>query len=391
MTTMSTQNRRADTPALGKINTALSGLRCIRCHRLWPIDDYFCGCPDCAKEGYPASVAPDFESFPSMRTSDDISGWLAYPGKSLLGEGGTPVIDLPELAAAVGVRKLWIKNEGSNPTGSHKDRMSAALIRRAEHVGARTLAVASSGNAGVSVAAYAARAGLDCVVVTTEGMSPGFSRAITAHGADIIVVPSSAARWELVSARSRSGDWYPATNFTTPAVGSNAFGVDGFRAIAFELFLSFGADQPTDILVPTSRADLLWGIVKGYSDLASVGLVVELPRVHAVEPFPRLSRVFDGEDYIGHFDGQSAFKSLGGTTVTYQAVKALLQARGSIAFPPTGLTFEAHRRLSRLGLYVESSSAIALSGLQLLRQKSLVSEEASVVLIMTSHGYKEDQ
>lgn len=378
----------SDAVAIRKTNPALSGLRCIRCQRLWPVDDYFCGCPDCSKEGYPASVAPDFEYFPAVLTADNVTDWLAYPGKPLLGEGNTPIIDLPQLAASMGVGRLSVKNEGANPTGSHKDRMSAAFIRRARDVGARTVAVASSGNAGVSVAAYAARAGIGCVVVTTAGMSDGLVQAIEAHGAEIITVASSAARWELVSHRSRSGEWYPATNFTLPAVGSNAFGVDGYRTVAFELFLSFGANQPTDILVPTSRADLLWGITKGYLDLRAAGLITKLPHIHAVEPFPRLSRVLDGEDYTCQFDGQSPIKSLGGTTVTYQGVKALLQARGSVATPPTELTIEAQSRLSRVGLYGESASAIVLSGLRLLRQASVVAADASVVLVMTSHGYK---
>lgn len=372
-----------------KTNSALSGLRCIRCQRLWPIDDYFCGCPDCFKEGYPASVAPDFEYFPPVLKPENVSDWLAYPGQPLLGEGNTPIIDLPHLATSMGVGRLWVKNEGANPTGSHKDRMSAAFIRRAQNVGARTVAVASSGNAGVSVAAYAARAGIACVVVTTAGMSKGLVQAIEAHGSEIITVTNSAARWELISDRSQSGEWYPATNFTLPAVGSNAFGVDGYRTVAFELFLSLGPNQPTDILVPTSRADLLWGIVKGYLDLRTAGLITELPHIHAIEPFPRLSRVLAGEDYIGHFDGQSPIKSLGGTTVTYQGVKALLQGRGCVATPPTELTIEAQCSLSRVGLYVESASAIVLSGLRLLRQASVIADDASVVLVMTSHGYKE--
>lgn len=374
---------------VGKPSRLLSGMRCVKCRRVWPVNDYFFGCPDCAEAGSPASVAPDFESLPGLGASDDIASWLAYPGSPHLGEGNTPLIDLPHLAAKKGLKRLRIKNEASNPSGSHKDRMSAALVRRARDIGARTLAVASSGNAGASLAAFAANAGFDCVVVTTADIGHAWRRAIELHGAEIILAPSAAARWDLVSAHAMTGEWYPATNFAVPAVGSNPFAVDGLRTIALELYLASKADPPTDIIVPVSRADLLWGVAKGYSDLASAGLVSKLPRIHAAEPFPRISRVFAGEDYFGHFDGQSPLRSLAGTTVTYQAIDALERCKGAVVAPDTEETITAQNDLARAGLFVESSSAITLSGLNVLRRWSVITEDASVVLIVTSHGYKE--
>ncbi|CDZ29937.1 pyridoxal-phosphate dependent enzyme [Neorhizobium galegae] len=370
-------------------NPSLSGMQCVKCQRTWPIGDYFYGCPACAAAGAPASVAPIFESFLELRGAGEIATWLAYPGHPRLGEGNTPLLELTETAAKNKVRWLGIKNEGANPTGSHKDRMSAAVVRRALDIGARTLAVASSGNAGASLAAYAAHAGLKCVVVTTAAMASGWRKAIELHGAEVIVAPNSAARWELVSVHAKSGEWYPASNFTIPAVGSNLFAVDGYRAIALELFLALGAEQPSDIIVPVSRGDLLWGLTKGYADLFGAGLVRDIPRIHAAEPFPRIARVMAGEDYVGQFDGQSPFLSLGGTTVTYQAIAALLSSRGAVAGPSADQTIAAQRELAQAGLFVESSSAIALAGLKILREQSVITQDASVVLILTSHGYKE--
>jgi threonine synthase len=370
-------------------NPMLSGMRCIKCQRSWPIGDYFGGCPACAAAGAPASVAPVFEKFPELIAAGDIANWLAYPGRPHLGEGNTPLIELIEIAAKNKIKWLGVKNEGANPTGSHKDRMSAAVVRRALDIGARTLAVASSGNAGASLAAFAAHAGLKCVVVTTEAMARGWRKAIELHGAEVIVAPNAVARWELVSLHSKSGEWYPASNFTIPAVGSNLFAVDGYRAIALELYLSLGAEQPSDIIVPVSRGDLLWGLAKGYADLVSAGLVTDIPRIHAAEPFPRISRVMAGKDYVGQFEGRSPLVSLGGTTVTYQAIKALLCSRGAVVGPSADQTIAAQLALARAGLFVEGSSAIVLAGLWILRDQSVIAEDASVVLILTSHGYKE--
>ncbi|MGI2033816.1 threonine synthase [Rhizobium panacihumi] len=316
--------------------------------------------------------------------------WLAYPGERQLGEGLTPVVDLPVLAQRNKVRRLLVKCEGANPTGSHKDRMSAGLIRRARDVGATTVAVASSGNAGASMAAYAANAGIDCVVVTTETMGRRWQRSIALSGARIVIAPDVAARWELINQRVEAGEWYPATNFTMPAVGSNPFAVDGLRSIAFELYLSLGCEQPTDIVVPVSRADLLWGLVKGYADLVASGRLQTMPRIHAAEPFPRLSRVLEGEYYTGSFKGTSRLQSLGGDTVTYQAIAALAMSGGSVVAPTETETMAAQREFAMAGLFVESASAIVLSGLAGLRRSSVISEEASILLIATSHGYKED-
>ncbi|MGK6317452.1 pyridoxal-phosphate dependent enzyme [Neorhizobium sp. DT-125] len=326
---------------------------------------------------------------PSLRRPAHLAGWLAYPGLPLLGEGNTPLIDMPFLAEKTTVKRLRVKNEAANPTGSHKDRMSAALVRRARDIGARKLAVASSGNAGVSLAAFAGSAGLECVVVTTADIGKGWRRAIELHGAKIVVAPSAAARWDLVSAHVMRGEWYPATNFAIPAVGGNPFAIDGLRTIALELYLCADDDPPTDIIVPVSRADLLWGLTKGYGDLASQGLIKKPPRVHAAEPFSRISRVLAGESYVGRFDGQSPLRSLGGTTVTYQAIDALARSGGKVIAPSTDDTLRARDELARGGLLVEKSSAITLSGLHILRQQSIISENASVVLIVTSHGYKD--
>ncbi len=109
-------------------NSNITGMNCIRCGALHPIADYFEGCPACLAEGFPASVAPYYEAAPSRFDRHHPEAWLAYPGGPFLGEGRTPLIALPQLANKIGVQSLFAKNEGANPTGSHKDRMSALLF-----------------------------------------------------------------------------------------------------------------------------------------------------------------------------------------------------------------------------------------------------------------------
>lgn len=377
-------------PRFGSPSPFVSGMQCICCGHVFPLGDFLTGCPICSADGYPANVAPRFDRFPSLCAPEDIPFWLTYPGHAQIGEGLTPVVDFPRLAERHGLKSLLVKNEGANPTGSHKDRMSASLVRRALDIGARKLIVASSGNAGASLAAYAANAGLGCVVVTTDAIGQQWRRSIALTDAQIVTTPDVASRWELVARMTASGECYPATNFAIPAVGSNPFAIDGLRAIAFELYLSLGEEQPTDIIVPVSRGDLLWGLTAGYADLMAAGRIKRIPHIHAAEPFPRLTRVIAGECYTGAFDGQSRLKSLGGNTVTYQALEALKRSAGVPVVPSTTDTIEAQSEFARAGLFVETSSAITLSALRILRQSRRIEEGGSVVLVATSHGYKED-
>ena len=374
---------------LPRLNPRVIGLRCVRCGIVFPIADYFEGCPTCLSQDMPASLAIEYRDFPKSLKS--LADWQVYPGHPSLGEGDTPLVSLEELAKEIGIRALYLKNEGANPTGSHKDRMSRLVVQRALEIGASTVAAASSGNAGVSLAAYAAHAGLACVIVTTPDMNPNWRRAIEMHGATLLATETPERRWQVLADRVGAGDWYPATNFAVPPVGSNPFGVDGYRSLAFEIFLGMGTSPCTDILVPTSRADLLWGIARGYRDLKTAGLVTERPRIHAVEPFARISKVLAGEDYRGTFAGSSALTSIGGSTVTYQALDAIAECKGSAVVIDDRAARNDQVRLARCGFYLELSSAAALTGLRNLVANGEVARDAVVVLVGTSNGSSEHQ
>ncbi|MBS7703746.1 threonine synthase [Chelatococcus asaccharovorans] len=370
-------------------NSSIVGMQCIRCERDYAFDDFFEGCPACLAEGWPASLKVRYGRFSGQLSMDTVHNWLAYPGPCL-GEGHTPLVDFPGLADEAGVAGLLVKNEAANPTGSHKDRMSALIVQRAREAGAPTLAVASSGNAGTSVAAYAAHAGLGCVVVTMPGMSPNWRRACEMHGARLVATPTPDERWMLVAQKARSGEWYPVTNYMIPAVGSNPIGIDGFRAIALELFLQTKNRSVTDIVVPTSRGDLLWGIAQGFVDLREAGLIRAIPRVHAVEPFARIKRALEEGDYRNIYDGKSAMVSLGGSTVTFQAVDGIRKTGGSAIPVDEQDVLRDQEVLAQNGLYTELSSAAALTA---ARSIGLTGDAKSrtIVCIATSHGYKEFQ
>jgi threonine synthase len=302
----------------------------------------------------------------------------------------TPLTELTSLAQTLGIEKLWLKNEGQNPTGSHKDRMSALAVARALALGRTAVVATSSGNAGASLAAYAAAAGLRCAIISTHNINPVWAQAIRLTGADLILTDTSMERWHLMRRMVEQEQWYPVTNFIHPPVGSNPFGVQGYKTIAYEIIEQCGATPPTLILIPASRGDLLWGVGQGLLELEQAGLLAKRPRLAAVEPIPRLSRVLAGEDYRQLFaEDAHTMSSIGGETVTYQSVAALRGWTGTAVEVTSEAAQAAQETLAHSGFYAEMSSAAALAGLQELRQRKEVDSSERVVLVTTSHGYKE--
>jgi threonine synthase len=347
------------------------------------------------EQGYPVSLRLDYATDHQWRVQQAAGGMRRYAAQlpyvdfPTLGEGATPLVELAPLARTLGVDRLWAKNEGQNPTGSHKDRMSALVVARAASLGRRTVVAASSGNGGASLAAYAGAATLRCAIISTPAISRVWARAIRMAGGELILTETSQERWRYMWQMVEEEGWYPVTNYLYPPIGSNPFGVQGYKTVAYEIIEQCGGMPPTVIMVPTSRGDLLWGLWEGLVELRRNALLHELPRLIAVEPVPRLSRVLAGEDYRQTFDGAShALVSVGGTTATYQAVLALRESMGSAVEVSTTGAEAAQQELAQRGLYVELSSAASLAGLRELLKSGHVDGADRVVLVLTSHGYK---
>ena len=376
------------------LNAMLSGFSCIRCRTKLPIGDYFEGCPECLARGEPSTVRPEFRQLPPTLGNagkcgmERYAAWMPYASWVSLGEGGTSCLSFPALAQEVKTAAVFIKNEGQNPSGSHKDRASCLTVTRALATGAKKIVAASSGNGGASLALYAAAAGLGCCIVTTPALSPIFGRAITITGSELVSAPDSLDRWRIVAGMVREG-WFPATNYLNPPVGSNPFGLPGLNTVAFEIFEELGEGAIDVVIVPTSRGDLIWGLYEGFNQLKSIGLIATLPRLFAVEPFPRIRRVLDGEEIAGSFPGKTSLVSIGGSTITYQAVKAITETGGGAVVVDDEAVARDQVRLAGHGCYAELSSAATLTGLELLLRDGAVSSEDRVALIVTSNGYKD--
>lgn len=369
-------------------NPFMAGLRCINCHREYPIQDVPLGCPVCASQGTPSSLEVVYSEGPTSLFSASSGyrwgAWLPYAQGISLAEGNTPCLELPALAKQLGIGRLSAKHEGMNPTGSHKDRMSAQAISRALEVGATSVVLASSGNAAVSAAAYCALAGMRCEVATYGDMPEPYARALRRFGAKRVVFERSMDRWEHVRRQVEHEGAFPLTNYSVPAVGSPVFGVEGYRAVALELVAE--GCLPDHILIPTSRGDLLWGVYSGLRDLLTTGIIAHMPKLWAVEPFARLSQVLAGATVQSEFAGQTAQFSIAGSTVTLQQKLAVTRSGGGAVAVNDSDASRGVSAMASQGLWVELCAGAGVAALSTLRGLGQIAATDHALLLLTAKG-----
>ena len=196
---------------------------------------------------------------------------LHAPG---LAEGGTPLLPLAD--------GVWIKDESRNPTWSHKDRLNRITVSAAVGAGAAGVVVASSGNHGASAAAYAARAGLRCAVVTSAEVPPAVDAFLRGYGAAVLPVPAE-QRWPLLRRIVERTGYHPVSNLTPAAHTGHGFGPEGYKTLAYEIFTDLGT-VPRAVFVPTGYGEMLFGLWKGFAELVRLGHAEAVPRLYGCEP-----------------------------------------------------------------------------------------------------------
>lgn len=308
-----------------------------------------------------------------------------------LHEGGTPLVPVPALAAQVGLGSVHVKDESRNPTWSYKDRLAAVAVTKAVQQGRDTVVVSSTGNHGAAVAAYAARAGLRCVVLTLASVPLAMKTLMLAYGARTVAVERPADRWVLMRRLVEERGWVPMSGFVGPPSGSNPFGCEGYKTLAYELHAQLG-DVPDVIVMPVAYGDALAGVARGFADLVTLGLSSRMPRLVAAEPFgPYRHALREGwraGDTVPA--GPSVAFSIATPYATWQGWDALVRTGGSAATADDEATTAAQHALARGdGLFLEASSAITAAVLPGLVTRGEISPDETVVLLGTSTGLKD--
>jgi threonine synthase len=383
------------------------GLQCLRCRGHFEEARLFTGCPRCRVEGVAVNLTVAYDLAPLSGIRPET--FAPRAGKSLwrfrhllpirtappvsLGEGGTPLVHLERLGRRLGLPRLYAKDESQNPTWSYKDRLCAVAVTHAVETGARVITISSTGNHGASTAAYAARAGLPCVIFTLASVPETMKTLMQAYGAAVVECATSEARWDLMRQGIERFGWYPTSGFIAPPVGSNPWGVEGYKTIAYEVAEDLGWTAPDVVVVPSAYSDGLYGTWKGWTELHALGLTKQVPRMIAAEPFGPLAhaleRGLDAPEMVDAPGGSVAF-SIASRYGTWQGLAALRESGGGgVRLTDEGV-LEAQRALAREeGLFVEPSSAASMTAVMQLAARKALDPQQTVVVVLTSGGLKD--
>lgn len=352
--------------------------------------------------GHPANLTPVYEIEPGpLPVTAGQPGLFRYrellpltggDRPVSLGEAGTPLLALRSLSRRLGVRDLWLKDESRNPTWSYKDRLAAVAVTKAAATGADTVVVSTTGNHGAAVAAYAAAAGLRCVALTLHAVPPTMRTLMQVFGAVVVAYDRPADRWTVMRQAVEERGWVPMSSFTQPPAGSNPFGVEGYKTIAYELFEQLG-HVPDVVVVPTAYADGLAGIHRGFGDLRALGLIERAPRLVAAEVHGPYQRALPHGRPLPDPVPMPASVSFS-TAVAYatgQGVAALRDTAGlAVPVHDNGDIMTTQRELATAeGLYLEAASVTALIAVRRLRADHTIGPDDEVVVIGTSSGLKD--
>lgn len=383
-----------------------SGLTCLRCGTSYPSDEVVAGCGRCRSEGFAVNLRVDYPSS-ALRAVQDARGFdpeergvwryheLLPAGLEhaiWLGEGETPLVHAGALGELVGLDNLYLKNEARNPTGSYKDRMAAVVVARAREVGATTVAIASSGNGGAALAAYATVAGLRCVVFTTVGAPAAMRAQMRAYGALVLALPTGPDRWTVLREAVERYGWYCASNAGQPPVGGNPYAVEAYKTLAFETWEQLGRDAPDVMALPVCYGDGLAGVAYGFGDLHELGVIRRVPRLVAGEVWGPLTQAQAGklEAPAPVEAGRTVAVSIGSGQGTYQALHALDETQGrAVTVTDDDLLRWQAELARREGIYAEPSALAGVAALAKLRAEDRLRRSAVAVAVITGSGLKD--
>ncbi len=274
--------------------SSIQGLRCLTCGRNYPVAPMQEGCPDCIAAGRPAILNAVYglgvEEAGALRKAErfwDHHRLLPVPEPAsvvTLGEGNTPLLALPQAAEETGADQVWVKYEAVNPTHSWKDRTNAIAVAMAKHFGFSKVMCASTGNHGVSLAAYAARAGLRCLVILPAAAPPAAAQELGFFGATRVAVEGNVL--PLMHELLREHGWYVSQRNSPGTWGrpfGNPYGTDGYKTMAYEIFHQLGERVPDLVFVPVGGGDGAWGLYKGFVELTNLNLASKVPQIVACQ------------------------------------------------------------------------------------------------------------
>lgn len=381
----------------------VSALRCVRCGKAYAEGEVLYTCPACGPTGI-LDVEYDYDGIgsggfgpQSLAANPDRSHWR-YRDLLPIGDGtevppvpvgGTPLFPLPDLARRMGLARLWIKDDGRNPTGSFKDRASSVAAVKARELGFETVCCASTGNAASSLAGFAAQLGLKAFIFVPEFAPEAKVAQLLIFGATVFVVEGSYREaYDLCSEAAEEFSWY------NRSAAINPIPVEGKKTAGLEIAEELAADIPEWVGVSVGDGCTIAGIWKGLKEMRHFGVIDRLPRLLGTqaEGAAPLADAFarDTEDWNpveAHTIADSI--SVGRPGNALKALRAVRESGGSFVTVTDDQILAAQRELASFGVFAEPAGVAGIAGLRRARDTGLIGGADRVLHMVTGTGLKD--
>jgi threonine synthase len=383
----------------------VTGFACVICDKTYPADFAGYVCADHGNEGI-LDVRYDYERIASSWTKKDLDAnrnrtmWRyrpllpVRPDASVppLTVGGTPMYDAAPLAADLGIAKVWVKDEGRQPTASLKDRASAMAVVKAQERRAGVITTASTGNAAAALAGISASVGQKNVIFVPKTAPEAKIAQLLAYGSTVALVNGNYnASFELCMLAAEAYGWY---NRNT---GFNPFMTEGKKTAGFEILEDLEWSTPDAIFVSVGDGSIIGGVHKAMRDALSLGWIDEPPRLYGIQSA--------GSDYMvqAYESGDDVLTKppIAADTVAdsisadlprdrIKAMRAVTETGGAyIRVSDDDILDAVPAMAGGAGVFAEPAGAAAYAGLIAAVDRGLVSPSDEVVVLSTGSGLKD--
>lgn len=293
-------------------------------------------------------------------------------------EGFTPLLEL-----TIDGKKVLVKSEKLFPTGSFKDRGASVLMSKAKELGVNKVVEDSSGNAGCAIAAYSAKAGIECEIFVPEETSPGKLAQIQMYGARLIKVPGSREDTALAALEAAKDTFYASHVW-------NPFFFQGTKTFAFEIWEQLNFSVPDTLIIPTGHGTLFIGAYLGFKDLLNQNLISKLPRLIAVQPeacapiYKMFNEKLREVPAIEPKETMAEGIRIAEPLRVKQILDILAETEGEVIIVTEKEIESSLFEISKNGLYIEPTSAAVIAGFRKYRNK----DRETILVPLTGHGLK---
>jgi threonine synthase len=308
-----------------------------------------------------------------------------------LGEGGTRLIECKRLADKIGIKNLHIKFDGTNPTGSFKDRGMTVGITKAVELGMKVVTCASTGNTSASLAAYAGLAGVRCVVLIPAGkVALGKLAQAMMHGATVVTVNGNFDQaLDIVMKSSDRLGMYVLNSV-------NPFRIEGQKTAAYEICDQLGGRSPEYLYIPVGNGGNSAAYWKGFEEYESMGLTPGHPIIRGIQaegaaPIAEMFRT--GKDELSPVKKPETVATairIGNPANWKKTVRAIRESGGSATTVSDEEILKAQKSMAKLaGVFAEPAGAAAVAGLTKDLELGVLDKSSNVVCVSTGHGLKD--